>query len=280
MAKNLSDILQTLESPFLQNGTLVLAYSGWMDGGDVSPGTVERLVKLLDARKIATIDPEPFYIYCFPGTMETAALFRPHIEISDGLIHEIEMPSSTFYCHEAANLMLFIGKEPNMRWQTFGECIFQVARRAGVKRILFVGSFGGTVPHTRQPRMYITSSDVELRNEMEAYGTRRGGYEGPGSFTSYLMNQAEDQGLKMVSLVAEIPGYLQGPNPMSIEAVTRRLAKILQLPLDLDSLREASTTWEMDVSTAVEENEELAEQVKLLEEEYDNELIELDPEEH
>ena len=37
----------------------------------------------------------------------------------------------------------------------------------------------------------------------------------------------------MTSLVAEIPGYLQGRNPMSIEAVTRRLAKILQLPLDL-----------------------------------------------
>jgi len=76
-----------------------------MDGGDVSTGTVDRLVKLLDARKVATIDPEPFYIYCFPGTMETAALFRPHIEIEDGLINEIEMPSSTFYCHEPANLV-------------------------------------------------------------------------------------------------------------------------------------------------------------------------------
>ena len=52
--------------------------------------------------------------------METAALFRPHIEVEDGLINEIEMPSSTFYCHEPANLMLFIGKEPNLRWQTFG----------------------------------------------------------------------------------------------------------------------------------------------------------------
>jgi len=41
-------------------GTLVLAFSGWMDGGDVSTGTVSRLVHLLDARAIAEIDPEPF----------------------------------------------------------------------------------------------------------------------------------------------------------------------------------------------------------------------------
>jgi hypothetical protein len=36
----------------------------------------------------------------------------------------------------------------------------------------------------------------------------------------------------------------------------------------------------MDVSTAVEEDKELAEQVKMLEEEYDNDLLELDAEEH
>jgi proteasome assembly chaperone (PAC2) family protein len=75
--------------------------------------------------------------------------------------------------------------------------------------------------------------------------------------------------------VAEIPGYLQGTNPLSIEAVTRRLAKILKLPLDLDSLREASTRWELQVTTAVEQNEELAEKVRELEQMYDNELLEL-----
>ena len=111
---------------------------------------------------------------------------------------------------------------------------------------------------------------------MEKYGLRRTGYEGPGSFTSYLMTQAESAGIEMASLVAEIPGYLQGTNPLSIEAVTRRLAKILKLPLALDSLRTASTEWEMQVSSVVEENEELAEKVRELEEEYDNELLELD----
>ena len=63
---------------------------------------------------------------------------------------------------------------------------------------------------------------------------------------------------EMASLVAEIPSYLQGTNLLSIEAVTRRLAKILKLSLDLDSLRAASTEWELQVSSAVEENEDLA----------------------
>ena len=80
----------------------------------------------------------------------------------------------------------------------------------------------------------------------------------------------------MVTLVAEIPGYLQGTNPLCIEAVTRRLAKILQLPLDLASLRSASTAWELEISGRIEENEELAQTVRQLEEAYDNELLELE----
>ncbi len=276
MTQATSDLLQIQHCPVLDGSTLVLALSGWMDGGDVSTGTVRRLVDLLGARTIATIDPEPFYIYNFPGSMELVALFRPHIKIEAGQIVSLEMPANTFYCHEPARLVLFIGKEPNLLWRTYGDCVLEVAHRVGVRRILFVGSFGGAVPHSREPRLYITCSDARLLPEMERYGLRRTGYQGPGSFTSYLLTRAPSAGLEMISLVAEIPGYLQGRNPMSIEAVTRRLAKILQLPLDLQSLRTESTEWEVQVSKFVEQNEELAQTVRQMEESYDDELLKLE----
>jgi proteasome assembly chaperone (PAC2) family protein len=175
-------------------------------------------------------------------------------------------------------LALFLGKEPNLRWETFGRCIFQFARQAGVSRVLFVGSFGGPVPHTREPRLYTTCSEQKLLDKMERFGVRRTGYEGPGSFVTYLMTQAPVAGLEMTSLVAEIPGYLQGTNPLSIEAVTRRLAKILGVPVDLDSLRTASTRWELEISSAIDENRELAAKVRELEQDYDNDLLEFDAE--
>lgn len=268
-----NELLRVFDRPDLDRPTLVLAFTGWMDGGDVSTGTVRRLVELTEAKPIAEIDPDLFFICNFPGSMEIAALFRPRIEIEGGLVQSIEMPTATFFCHAAGNLVLFVGKEPNLRWRLFGECIFRFAREMGVRRILFVGSYGGSVPHTREPRLYVTCSDPGLLPEMEQYGVRRSAYEGPGSFTSYLMTRAPSAALEMVSLVAEIPSYLEGRNPSSIAAVTRRLAKILQLRLELDSLREASTRWELEVSSAVEENEELADQVRRLEQDYDEELL-------
>lgn len=261
-------------TPPLEDATLLLSFTGWMDGGDVSTGTVNRLIELLGAEPFAEIDPEPFYIYNFPGSMDVAALFRPHIVIADGLVQRIDMPACRFYCHPVANLVLFVGKEPNLHWRAFGDCMFSLGRQIGVKRILFVGSFGGAVPHTREPRLFFTCSDPKLYSEMEQYGARRTGYEGPGSFVSYLTKRAPSVGMEMVSLVVEIPGYLHGTNPMSIEAVSRRLAKILKLPLDLGSLRAASTDWELNISSIVEKNEELAETVRKLEEQYDNELLE------
>ncbi len=267
------DILKLHESPSLHNATLVLAFTGWMDGGDVSTGTVRHLVQLLRARSIAEIDPEPFYIYNIPGSMEVAELFRLPVTIEDGLIKEFELPTNTVYCHTAGNLLLFIGKEPHLRWRTFGQCIFQLAERLGVRRIVFVGSFGGAVPHTRLPRLYVTCSDARLLPEMDKYAVRRSGYRGPSSFTTYLMTQAKAVGVDMISLVAEVPGYLQGTNPASIEAVTQRLAKLLSLHLDLAPLRKASTTWELEVSKVVEQDGELAETIRKLEDAYDNELL-------
>jgi proteasome assembly chaperone (PAC2) family protein len=275
MAKGASEVdaLHYSRHPALDEATLVLAFSGWMDGGDVSTGTVMRLVQLTGAQSFAEIDPDPFYIYNMPGSMEIAALFRPYVQIENGLVRTLDFPTNVFYSQEDANLALFVGKEPNLRWRQFGECILKLVARVGVKRILFVGSYGGSVPHTREPHLYVTCTDEQLLAEMEHYGVQRTSYEGPGSFTSYLMTQAPKIDVEMVSLVAEIPSYLQGTNVACIEAVTRRLAKMLHLPLDLDALRVASTRWELEVSKQVDEDESLAEQIRELEKAYDDQLL-------
>ena len=146
----MSDDLRIDRVPAVRDAVLVLALSGWMDGGDVSTGTVERLVDLLGAVPFAEIDSEPFYLFNFPGSMELAALFRPHVRIENGLVVKHEMPSNRFFAHEPANLLLFVGKEPNLRWRSYCDALLEAARKTNVRRIVFIGSFGGSVPHTRR----------------------------------------------------------------------------------------------------------------------------------
>ena len=271
-----TDALRTTapDFPRLKDASMLLAFTGWMDGGEVSTGTVRNFLNNLKADPIAEIDPEPFYIYNFPGSMEVAALFRPEVKYSQGLITQFEMPENRFHCDAARNIVLFLGKEPNLRWRDFGDCVFDIANRTGVSRMLFVGSFGGAVPHTREPRLYASVSREDLKPKLKNFGVRFTDYEGPASFSSYLMTRAGEHGIDMVSIAAEIPAYLQGANPLSIEAVTRRLNNILGIQVDLAPMRLASDEWEATISGMVAEDKKLAGQIRKLEEEYDRDLLE------
>ena len=119
LPNNQTELLTFSDRPRLSNGTLLVAFSGWMDGGDVSTGTIQRLVDLIEAKPFAEIDPDPFYIYNFPGSMEMSALFRPEIRVEYGLVTSVELPSTKFFVSETNNLMMLICKEPNFGWKTF-----------------------------------------------------------------------------------------------------------------------------------------------------------------
>jgi proteasome assembly chaperone (PAC2) family protein len=267
------DSLKLSDPPSLVDASMLLAFTGWMDGGEVSTGTVKHLLTCVDARKIAEIDPEGYYIYNFPGSMEVSALFRPTVKYEDGLIQRFEEPENIFHCDERRKLVLFTGKEPNLNWREFGDHIFDLAKQVGVRRILFVGSFGGSVPHTREPRLYCSVSHEHLRKEFERYGVRFSDYEGPGSFVTYLVHRAPKVGLEVASIAAEIPGYLNGANPLSIEAVTRRLASMLHLDVDLAAMRLTSDEWSEQVSGLVEKDSKLRKHISKLEQAYDEELL-------
>jgi proteasome assembly chaperone (PAC2) family protein len=265
--------LSMYEKPELKNARLLLGFSGWMDGGDVSTGPVKELIKRLGAKKFASIKPEGFYIYSFPGSMEMTALFRPHTKIEDGLVKSLEMPSSEFYYDAANNVILFLGKEPNLRWNEFTECIFSLCSQCNVESIYFIGSVAGLVPHTREPRILCSLSEASLKEQFERYGVKFTNYEGPASIVTTMTSRASAHGFKMASLVAMVPAYVHGENPKCIEAVTRRLAGILGLQVNLDDLRQASDEFEKKLSEVVGQQEELAGNISKLEEDYDNEIF-------
>jgi hypothetical protein len=89
-----------------------VGFSGWMDGGEVSTGTVKCFIETLGAQRFAEIGPEGFYIYSFPGPMEMTALFRPHTKIKDGLIKSYEIPQILFSTARKMTLYCFQAKSP------------------------------------------------------------------------------------------------------------------------------------------------------------------------
>ncbi len=268
-----SDKLKIFKRPKFRNPRLLLGLSGWMDGGDVSTGTVKCLIDKLGTERFAEISSEGFYIYSFPGSMEITALFRPRTTIKDGLIKTYEVPKNEFFYSENSNLILFLGKEPNLQWAEFADCIFSMCKEFGVNQIYFIGSIAGLVPHTREPWLFCSVSDAELKETLRHYGVKFTDYEGPASFITYLMANCNAQDISMASLVATVPAYVQGQNPRCIEAMTRRLGGILELHIELDDLMTISDDFEKRLTEAVQEQPELVGIINKLEEDYDNEIF-------
>jgi len=261
------------ESPDLREPRLVLGFSGWMDGGEVSTGTIGYLARLLVTKPLAEISPEGFYIYHTPGPMEGIAMLRPQTRIREGLIETFEFPANTLFYDQVHDLILFMGREPHLQWESFTDCIFEVCRRFNVKRLYSVGSVSSLVPHTREPRLFCTTSNESLKAQFQHYGVRFTDYEGPAGIITYITSRCADAGLEMVSLVASIPAYVQGSNPTCIEAVTRRLAGMLQLDLDMADLRALCDEFERKIAELVGQEPELAKNIGRLEEDYDNEVF-------
>lgn len=244
-----------------------------MDGGDVSTGTIDYLIDALGADRIADIDPTPFYIYNMPGSMEVTALFRPHVRITNGLIEDFDEPENAFYCVPDRNLVLFTGKEPNLAWPEFAECILHVAESCGVSMLHFIGSVAGLVPHTREPRFFGSVSDSNLLPWLEEHDIVPSEYEGPASFITYLTTRARNRDLGLATLVAGIPTYVEGKNTKCIKTTVQKVAAMLSLDLNLRELERMSAEFEKQLDATVQERPELVEQIRKIEAIYDQETL-------
>jgi proteasome assembly chaperone (PAC2) family protein len=250
-----------------------MGFSGWMDSGDVSTGTLQGLIDKLRAQHLARIDPKGLYIYNFPGTLEWASMFRPHTKIKDGTVENYSFPSNDFYYDAKTNLILFIGKEPNMQWEEYANSIFLLCEQFQVGMIYFVGSVSSLVPHTREPRLMCVTSNVQLKDRFKHYGVKFTNYEGPASMATYLCSRCGELKINMVSLIAAVPAYVQGNNPKCIEAMTRRLIGMLDLPLNLDDLKRVTEEFEQKLNELVSQQPDLAGNISRLEEDYDNDIF-------
>ena len=264
--------LQIDYMPDLTDARMLLGFSGWMNGGEVSTGTITFLEESLGAKPFGRIEPDEFYIYHFPGPMELAAHFRPHARIEEGLVTEFEEPENEFFCAENQNLILFRGKEPNMRWDAYADCLFDVAENANVREIYFIGSVGGLVPHTREPVFWTSMSEEGPRESLIDAGFSPTNYDGPSSFSTYLMTRARKRGMRMASCVCAIPSYVEGRNVKCIEAITRKLVGLMDMPLDLSGLEAETTEFLRGLDKALKVNTKFAERVRQLEKFYDEEV--------
>lgn len=248
--------------PDVNQPTIIAAFAGWPDAGEVATGAVRYLRDKLHAVPFAEILPDEFYVLTEQ---------RPQTSLAENpWERRLTWPSNQFFYWksrgEAPDLVLLLGVEPNLKWKSFVEAILALAERLSARRIITLGGTLDSIPHTMDPLVSGASSDPELRAALKFLSVHPSGYEGPTSIHSALLDAAHNRGLSSASLWGHGPTYLQStPNPRVCYAILRRLVALLVLPLDLDDLRETARDFDRQVEEAVSKNPELREYVNQLE---------------
>jgi proteasome assembly chaperone (PAC2) family protein len=245
--------------PVLRNPVAIAAFEGWNDAADASTSAVEHLEQEWGAETIASLDPEEFYDF---------QVNRPTVVQTSDDTRRIDWPTTRFSVASPPdsdrNVVLIRGIEPSMRWRTFCDELLEVCHSLEVTRIVLLGALLADVPYTRPLTISGSASD---RSVAERYGLTQSRYEGPTGIVGVLQDAATRAELDAVSFWVHVPHYANNPPcPKATLALLHRIEEVLDLPIPTGDLAEESAEWEDKLKQAAEQDAELAEYVRELEE--------------
>jgi proteasome assembly chaperone (PAC2) family protein len=255
-------VTQLDDVPELTDPVLIAAFEGWNDAADAASGAIDHLETVWDAQPLVALDPEDYYDF---------QVNRPMVSLVDGVTRRITWPTtrlSTARLPDAnRDVVLLRGIEPNMRWRGFCDDLLGVVRELGVRNAVTLGALLADSPHTRPVPVIGTTSDPSMSEQL---GLQRSRYEGPTGIVGVFTEACTTAGMGAVSFWAQVPHYVaQPPCPKATLALLRRIEELLDITISLGELPEAARAWERGVDRLAEEDTEVAEYVRSLEERED-----------
>ena len=260
------EYIRDYQRPDLESPALLFAFAGWADAAESATHALRYMVKRLGATHFASIDPEEFYDF-------TQA--RPHTIFDKDGNRQITWPANDFYSWKGqsgeADLVIFLGTEPNLKWRTFSGQILSMVRELGVSRAMQVGALLDAVPHTRDPRITGTATSPELQELLTGVEVRRSRYTGPTGISGVLGDVLRREGIPMVSLWGHSPHYLHvSPNPKGSLGLVQAMERVLKVDVDLGPLRSQGSKFDRRVAQTLSNETEIIEYIKRLENQYDS----------
>ncbi len=251
--------LNIIRQPELHAPVAVIAFAGWNDAASAATNAARFLVRRMGARKFASVDPEPFYV--FSDT-------RPSVRLDIRGQRQVDWPANDFYYARNPtgphDIVVMTGVEPNLRWRIFANLYQSLFTDLGVTMAVSLGALTADVPHTLPVRVTGTAADPETAAKLNLTTSR---YEGPTGIVGVLHDLLRRCTLPAVSLWATVPHYLTtNQNPPATLALLERLQGMIGLNFDFAELLAAGERFVREVNAAVEANSEIGDYVRKLEE--------------
>lgn len=252
----MAEPLRWLERPTLTAPTLVLAYEGWNDAGESASWAARVIATQLGAEPLAEIDPELFFDF---------TVRRPTVRVEDGVVEDFDWPTCRFLWSArdpAREWIVGLAIEPHLRWRLYVDQVLALVEATNVSRVVLLGAYLADVLYSRPVGITAVASHRDL---LDRHGLEATRYEGPTGVVGLLGHELRARGVETIALWAGLPHYIHvTPNPRGALALLEGAAPILDLALDLDTLRASAQECEQKMVKMVADDPELADYVREL----------------
>jgi len=247
-----------LRSPYL-----LIGLGGWPDAGNVSTYSASYLRDKLRCEKFGEIEPSGFYYYAFR---------RPVVSIEGGVTRSYELPSNELFYWKSDegphDLVILLGVEPDLNWPMYVEAILRISNDLNVRRIYAIGGVADRIPHTIETPVTAVVSNPGLADEVTKQGIDLTEYSGPSSVHSLIVQDCSRAGIEVISIWGHTPVYVREKNSKAAYHVLSKLARMINISLDLEDLMKEGEQLTARMDREVEEDPELKALVETLEVEY------------
>ena len=248
--------------PELVRPVVIAAFEGWNDAAESATAVVDHLMRAWDAKVVAAIDPEEYYDF---------QVNRPTVGIDEHGFRKLTWPSTHIAVASPPELdrdvILIRGIEPNMRWRAFTSEILAAIDDLGCELFVTLGALLSDSPHTRPIPVSGSTTEADL---MDRLVLEQSTYEGPTGIVGVLQDACARVDIPAVSYWAAVPHYVaQPPCPKATLALLTRLEDLLEVRMPLGDLPDEARAWERGVDELAEEDEDIADYVRSLEESRD-----------
>lgn len=248
---------------------MLCAFSGWNDAAEGATGALDHLLETLCAddnaaasQLIAEIDSEEYFDF---------QVNRPQVSLDELDNRTITWPSTQIFAVSVSqfsrDLVIVKGIEPSMHWKSFVREILDLADDLEVSLVITVGSLLADVPHSRPISVGLSASNPALAKNLNVEISR---YEGSTGILGIINDGALRRGIDAISMWAAIPHYAaNSPSPKASLALIHAIEDFLEFTIPLGDLPSEADEWEKEIDALAQEDTDVADYVKSLEESKD-----------
>lgn len=259
-------IERLVNEPMLHEPILVVMLQGWIDAAGAAATAADALGNSCGAAPIVRFDDDMYVDY---------RARRPTMELRNGINTNLQWSSIELRAGRSPSgrdILLLTGPEPDMAWRRFGRAMSALATEFGVTQMVAFGSYPFAAPHTRTPRLSVSSPSTEM---LAKVSFARSSVDVPAGMAAALEHAMHAEKIPALGIWVQVPHYISAMEyPAASVALLDGFAEVTGIEIDATDLRNDVTDQRKRLDRMVADNPEHESMLAQLEQIFDTAIEE------